>query len=167
MYQGFPVKRHSVIMGRMKPNTPGLWSSRLSALMLAALLAASIVYWVLRWPVAHTALPVQEVSMATASLSAPGQQALLAPLLGAGAAALDPAPAGLAARLVLSGVVASATGGGVALISVDGKPARAYAVGSPVTDGLVLQAVAPRRALLARSVQAPVDFTLEMKRPAP
>ncbi|MCZ8252326.1 MAG: general secretion pathway protein C [Hylemonella sp.] len=146
--------------------SPMAWP-RLTAFGLAALLAGSAVYWVLRWPgLQPQADAVQAVSLAPAATVAPEEQRrLLAQLLGAGARVLEQAPAGLAARLVLSGVVANAAGSGAALISVDGKPARAYTVGSVVVEGLVLQAVAPRRAMLATDLQAPVDLTLELKRP--
>ena len=161
------MKRDDVIMVRMESNTSNLWWPRLTAFGLAALLAFSAVYWVLRWPVTQPhAGAAQEVPRAAAELVSPAEQRrLLAQVLGAGSRALDVAPAGLAARLVLSGAVANAAGSGVALIAVGGKPARAYAVGSAVADGLVLKAVAPRRALLAADVQAPVDLALEMKLP--
>lgn len=154
-------------MGHMESNTSNLWWPRLTAFGMAALLAFTAVYWVLRWPATQRlSSTVADLPVAPATPLAPAEQSrLLAQLLGAGGRALDVAPAGLAARLVLSGVVANAAGRGVALIAVDGKPARAYAVGSIVADGLVLKAVAPRRAMLAADLQAPVDLTLEMKLP--
>lgn len=154
-------------MAHMESNTSNLWWPRLTAFGMAALLAFSAVYWVLRWPATQRlSSAVTDLPAAPAAPVAPAEQSrLLAQVLGAGGRALDVAPAGLAARLVLSGVVANAAGSGVALIAVDGKPARAYAVGSVVADGLVLKAVAPRRAMLAADVQAPVDLTLEMKLP--
>lgn len=154
-------------MAHMESNTSNLWWPRLTAFGMAALLAFSAVYWVLRWPATQRPSgAMADLPAAPAVPVAPAEQSrLLAQLLGAGGRALDVAPAGLAARLVLSGVVANAAGSGVALIAVDGKPARAYAVGSAVADGLVLKAVAPRRAMLAADVQAPVDLTLEMKLP--
>jgi general secretion pathway protein C len=155
-------------MASMESNTSNLWWPRLTAFGMAALLAFSAVYWVLRWPAAQRYTgAVADLPAAPAAPVAPAEQSrLLAQVLGAGGRAMDVAPAGLAARLVLSGVVANAAGSGVALIAVDGKPARAYAVGSAVADGLVLKAVAPRRAMLAADLQAPVDLTLEMKLPA-
>ncbi len=154
-------------MANMESNTSNFWWPRLTAFGMAVLLAFSAVYWVLRWPATQRPSgAVADLPVAPAAPVAPAEQSrLLAQLLGAGGRALDVAPAGLAARLVLSGVVANAAGSGVALIAVDGKPARAYAVGSAVADGLVLKAVAPRRAMLAADVQAPVDLTLEMKLP--
>jgi general secretion pathway protein C len=143
------------------------WGPRLSAFFVAALVAASMTYWVLRWP---------DVSAADAFLqgvpeagytqtSVPPDSQVLARLMGNDRKGATEAAfsGGLASRFVLSGVVAGATGSGAALIAVDGKPVRSYGVGSRVVDGLVLQAVAPRRAMLAEGPHAPASVTLEMK----
>lgn len=99
---------------------------------------------------------------------ASAQPAVLATMLGSERGAADPTATGMARRLVLSGIAArTAGGGGVALISVDGKPVRAYPVGKPVVDGLMLQAVEARRAMLAASADAPVSVTLELKPTTP
>ena len=68
-------------------------------------------------------------------------------------------------HLRLVGVVARSHGAGAALIAPDGLPPRSYAVGSVLPNGLVLQSVTPRQALLSGSMQAPVRQTLEL--PAP
>jgi general secretion pathway protein C len=64
-------------------------------------------------------------------------------------------------RLVLIGVVAGASGG-TALIAVDGKPAKPFRVGRQVEEGLMLQSVAKRQAVLAASVNGPAVLTLEL-----
>ena len=92
----------------------------------------------------------------------------LARLLGAtppAEAGPGPAPAD---RFVLSGVIASSVGQGAALISVDGKPARAFAVGSELAPGYVLVAVASREAMLGEGLNAPVRavLSLPLQRPA-
>ena len=91
----------------------------------------------------------------------------LARALGGGNAAAAPLPAAVAVasvagRLTLVGVVANRSRGGAALISVDGKPARPYRVGAQVEEGLVLQSVEPRRAVLADSLQGPASLTLDL-----
>lgn len=53
-------------------------------------------------------------------------------------------------NLVLTGVVASGTGG-YALISVNSQPQEPYAVGQTVTGGAVLHAVYPERAVIRRN----------------
>ena len=70
--------------------------------------------------------------------------------------------AGLASRFSLKGVVGGGPGGGAALISVDGKPARAVRVGAAVEDGLILQSASSRAVTLAASRSSPALLTLEM-----
>ncbi len=69
-------------------------------------------------------------------------------------------PAGI--PLQLTGVAAGTSGRGAALISVDGRPARPYAVGMAVGDGLVLQSVQGRRAQLGPALQGPSTVVLEL-----
>ena len=54
------------------------------------------------------------------------------------------------------------SGGGAALISLDGKPARPFRVGAQVDSGLVLQSLGPRQASLGASVDGPTTVRLEM-----
>jgi len=48
----------------------------------------------------------------------------------------------------LVGVVASGESSGVALIAIDGKPARPYRVGAEVADGWVVEKLGSRSAVL-------------------
>jgi general secretion pathway protein C len=154
----------------MYPHPHSLWWPRSAAFLLSALAAGSAVYWALKWPASTATAPA-----AVAAQEAPAPDPLaLARALGAGGvghagAAAPPAPAVISAasRMALVGVVAhGARGGttdtGVALISVDGKPARPYRVGAIVQDSLLLQSVGPRSAQLATDLQAPVSLTLEL-----
>ena len=89
----------------------------------------------------------------------------LARLLGASApVAAGPGP-GPADRFVLSGVIASARGQGAALISVDRKPARPFALGSELAPGYVLVSVGPHQAMLAEGLFAPVRVVLTLPVP--
>jgi general secretion pathway protein C len=84
-------------------------------------------------------------------------------LLGQSAvAASTPTAPSLSSRFNLIGVVANRSQHGAALIAVDGRPAKPYRVGSAIDEGLVLQSVAPRRAVLAASTSGPPLVTLEM-----
>ena len=150
----------------MRSNPQSLWWPRISAFLLAGLAGASAVYWGLKWPdsaapsAGSAAVPVAEV--------APANPQALARALGGGIVVADAAPqqpaavASLAGRLALVGVVANRSRGGAALISIDGKPARPYRVGARVEDALLLQSVAPRRAVLAERLQGPASLTLEL-----
>jgi general secretion pathway protein C len=128
---------------------------RLTSLALfavAAAVAASAVYWGLKLMVKAPALPAH-ASLAAASLpAAPDWSRLLG-------AEVAPPPVAVAVepppdqRYQLIGVVAPRAGsaqvrGGVALIAVDGKPARAFRVGAVVDGATVLQSVQPRAVAL-------------------
>ena len=109
-------------------------------LLVWALAAASVVFWGLK-------------------LSATGNPPLVPPVT-------DQAQAGADAGLMaLVGRVASVARRGVALITVDGKPARAVKVGTSLEDGLLLQSVTPRSATLASDMNGPARFVLELNVP--
>ncbi len=124
----------------------------------------SWVYWGLR---------LSEVTSAGSTVSAAAAPPLAAPpdptqvgrwLEAPRAAGPADAPSARAAggTWVLTGVVAGVSGRGAALVAVDGLSPRAYTVGSPVADGLVLQAVQGRRAQFGPSLQGPPTRVLEL-----
>ena len=147
----------------MQMNSHRQWASRWATFILAALLAASGVYWVLKWPESTMPMPA---SLPVANSSSEPQS--LARLLGGGGQATTntQATAPVApSRFVLTGVVADKAQGGTALIALDGQASKPYRVGANVADGLMLQSVAARRAVLAEGLNAPATVTLEMKLP--
>lgn len=124
--------------------------ARIPAFIAWSLAAACAVYWAMRLLAAPAGLPgaVQPVSIAGA---ASGDVALLfaSPVAAAAAAPVT----ALASRFKLVGVMAPKNaerglGQGIALIAVDGKPARPYRVGATVDESLVLRAVTSRSASL-------------------
>ena len=136
------------------------WILRSSTLLVWTLAGACAVFWGLK-------------------LSAPGAGQVVAPVAWAGPAAVDAAavarllgaPQGptvaaaapaVPSRFALQGVLAGRQSGGAALIAVDGKPARPVRVGAAVEEGLVLQSVQGRKALLGADRDGPTSFTLEM-----
>jgi general secretion pathway protein C len=140
---------------------------RLLTLGLAAVAAASAVAWVLKVQGLQTTVPVAEVAMAPASGV---EAAAVAKALGAsGALAQTQAavPVLASSRFVLVGVVASGAQG-AALIAVDGKPAKPYAVGSKVGDDFVLLSVQPRKAVLGSATAGATtsDGALTLTMPA-
>ena len=150
-----------MIIANMQVTLRKLWMPRLAAFVLALLLAASVVFWVLRWPLRDSAAPLP---LAANTESLPGaNSAVVARLLGAGLAPIATAVApDAASRFRLAGVIASGRGQGVALVSIDGKPPKPYQVGSKLEDGLMLQSVEQRRAALATDAKAPVSLQLEL-----
>lgn len=141
-----------------------LWPARLSTFVLAALAAASVVYWGLRWS--------EPISTPRANGDWSGQRPIdtgrVAQLLGASATPAsddEAAPAvNAAGKYKLMGVIAEAKGSGLgsALIAIDGAPAKPYKVGDRLSDDLWLQSVSARGAALASSMQAPVTIALEL-----
>ncbi len=140
--------------------------ARLSAFVIWALVAATAVFWGLRlWTRSAEApqytVPVGDVAVARGDLSR---------LLGAtpaAAAAVVVTPEA-AARFRLIGIMApkaaaasALPGHGVALIAVDGKPPKAFVVGSSLDTNLVLQSVSLRTAAIGPA-QGAAAVTLEL-----
>jgi general secretion pathway protein C len=127
-----------------------MWA-RLSSLVMWTLVSASALYWGLQVFTTAPAAPPHTQTVPTAQ----GLHGGLTRLMGADvpvpvAAAATPPAAD--ARYALVGVLsphpAAAAREGLALIAVDGKPAKAYRVGARVDQDNVLQKVGPRSAAL-------------------
>lgn len=133
-------------------------TARLMTLLIWAAVAASAVYWGLRLFTPATAVPAGAV-VADAPAPAAGNLERLLGVPPAQAAPADDEDAALPAdsRFRLVGVVAprGASGAGLALISVDGKPARTVAVGRELEPGVRLLAVGHRQAELGAGRGAP------------
>jgi general secretion pathway protein C len=144
----------------MVTNMQNRWAVAGATFLLWALVAGSAVYWGLKMSARSAAAPAAPVVARTPAAPDP---AALARLLGASPAATVAAPApSLASRFTLVGVVASKSQQGAALISVDGKPPKPFRVGTAIDEGLVLQSVQGRRAVLAESAGGPAVLTLEL-----
>ena len=146
----------------MVTNTHSPWGLRLATLALWALAGASVVYWGLRLsaPAAGPAFAPPPAEPIAADPQA------LARLLGATPVVATPSAAPAASsRFVLLGVLTGTTsGGGAALIAIDGKPARPYRVGATVEPGLVLQSLGRREARLGAALDGAPTLTLEVAR---
>ena len=145
----------------MATSVQSRWAVRGVTLGLWLLAAGSCVYWGLR--VAPRVAPLAVVAPAPSVFAA--DPAAVARLLGANPTAAAPAGApmaSLASRFSLLGVVAARSRRGAALIAVDGKPARPFRVGSAIDEGLMLQSVEGRRAVLGASAGGPAVLTLEL-----
>ncbi len=139
--------------------------ARFVAFVIWAAVAASAMFWLLRLGAASPAAPAHTVAVGAAT----APRGDLTRLFGAvpetetvGGAGVAQTP--LSARFKLLGVAAPRQGGdrtGLALIAVDGKPARSYAVGAAVDGDLLLQAVHARGARLGARGAAP-QVTLDL-----
>jgi general secretion pathway protein C len=130
---------------------------RLLAFVIWAAVAASAVFWLLRLWASSPAAPPYTVAVNT---NAP-PRGDLDRVFGAPPSATPtagPTEPALASRFKLLGVAAPREGddvNGLALIAVDGKPARGFKVGSVIDGDLVLQSVHPRGAALGVQGAAP------------
>ena len=146
--------------------------ARLCAFVIWALVAATAVFWGLRLLVRAPAAPPYAVAVGDAAAVRGDLSRLLgsAPVTPVAAEAAPEA----ASRFKLLGIVApksaptadtASVSRGVALIAVDGKMPKAYAVGAQVDGDLVLHSVSLRTASIAAGPGAPT-ITLELPRPA-
>ena len=145
--------------------------SRFAAFVIWASVAASLVFWAARLLVTPMPVPPHAALVSTATAS----KGDLARLFGSTAVAVAPMnksapPVSAEVRYQLVGVVAprsaAARAEGVAVIAFDGKPAKAYRVGTAVDGELVLLAVHSRGASLGAVGQASqVDLELPMVPP--
>lgn len=116
-----------------------------------ALAAWSAGVWVLKF-VGAVPSAAPPATLATASpASEPGNVArVFGPAIEKpGEVASAPAVVDPSTRFALVGVVANRASIGVALLSVDGKPARPYRVGSTIDEGFTLKGVSVRSAAIA------------------
>jgi general secretion pathway protein C len=144
--------------------TPATWTVRGATFALSALAAASVVYWGLKL---GGSAGLASAPVAGQKQVGPADPAAIARLLGstpaAAASPMGPPVASLASRFQLVGVVAGErSGGGAAVIAVDGKPARPYRVGAALDEGLLLQSVRGRTAIIAAQPSGPALVTLEL-----
>lgn len=146
--------------------------ARLSAFVIWALVAATAVFWGLRLLVRPAPAPAYAVAVGDAA----AVRGDLTRLLGSAPVAptVTAAAPEAASRFRLLGIVAPKTVGaggsgvsnGVALIAVDGKMPKAYAVGAQLDGDLVLKSVSLRTASIASGQGAP-EITLELPPPVP
>lgn len=129
--------------------------ARITAFVVWGLVAATAVFWGLRLLVQPQPAPAHALAVGdTAVMRGDLGRLLGTPAVAAGPNAVPAAPE-LASRFKLIGVMAPKPAPaasaplprhGYALIAVDGKPARAFAVGASLDSGLVLQEVSLRSA---------------------
>jgi general secretion pathway protein C len=145
--------------------------ARLSAFVIWSLVAATAVFWVLRLAAGPAPVPPYAVAVGT-SVAVRGD---LSRLFGAPqrASVVAQATPEAPSRYKLVGVMAprspavqAEAGQGLALIAVDGKPAKAFAVGARVDSDLVLQSVGLRTASIGPA-QGSRSVLLELPALAP
>lgn len=135
------------------------WTLRLFTLMIWLAVGLCVAYWAFKF---ITTKPVE----ATAALPAPAlviDSKAVAKLLGAADnVAAKPVNVAVSTKYALFGLAGTARGQGVALIALDGKPAKPYRVGSVVADSLILKSISNTGVILAASITAADGVTLEL-----
>ena len=129
------------------------WAPRILTLLAWALAAWSVTYWVLQF---QGAAPTAAAPAPPPAQALAAEPADVAKVFGPAIETKAPEPVAVAVvavvdpstRFSLSGVVASRAPGGVALLSVEGRPARPYRVGAIIDDAYTLKSVTSRSAVL-------------------
>jgi general secretion pathway protein C len=132
---------------------------RLTSLLVWAVVAYSAVVFGLQW---GGGVPVDAVVAGSEQKQVLPEVDALAVSKALGAAPVQSASASLASRFVLVGVMDGGPTQGVALISVDGKPAKPYRLGQTVSDGFVVLATGPKKAELGPQLGAASSLVLEL-----
>ena len=149
-----------IIVG-MLTTPPSRWAVQGASFALWALAAASAVAWGFKLSAPASSASAVQAGGRGAVVPDPAAIARLlgaSPLPAAGAAP----QVNVASRFNLVGVVSRPSRTGIALISVDGKPAKPFRVGSSIDEGFVLQSVEGRRANIGPTPQGPAALTLEL-----
>jgi general secretion pathway protein C len=140
-------------------SSPNRWTLRLFTLLVWLLVGLCAAYWAFKF------VTTKSIT-ATAAMSRPNLEVdskAIAKMLGAtDSVAAKPSIAAASTKFVLFGLAATAAGRGVALIALDGKPAKPYRVGSLVADDLLLKSISKTGVVLAASLQSPDGVTLDL-----
>ena len=145
------------IRSLLQPFAPAF--SRLTSLLVWAVVAYSAVVFALQ---CGGGVPVDAVVAGSEQKQVLPEVDALAVSKALGVAPVQSASASLASRFVLVGVMDGGPTQGVALISVDGKPAKPYRLGQTVTDGFVVLATGPKKAELGPQLGAASSLVLEL-----
>jgi len=145
------------IRSLLQPFAPAF--SRLTSLLVWAVVAYSAVVFALQW---GGGVPVDAVVAGSEQKQVLPEVDALAVSKALGAAPVQSASASLASRFVLVGVMDGGPTQGVALISMDGKPAKPYRLGQTVSDGFVVLATGPKKAELGPQLGAASSLVLEL-----
>ena len=132
---------------------------RLTSLLVWAVVAYSAVVFALQW---GGGVPVDYAVAGSEQKQVLSDVDALSVSKALGAAPVQSATASLASRFVLVGVMDGGPSQGVALISVDGKPAKPYRLGQTVSEGFVVVGTGPKKAELGSQLGVASSLVLEL-----
>ena len=132
---------------------------RLTSLLVWVVVAYSAVVFGLQW---GDVVPVDALVVGSEQKQVSPDVDSLSVSKALGVAPVQSASANLASRFVLVGVMDGGPSQGVALISVDGKPAKPYRLGQTVSDGLVVVGTGPKKAELGPQLGSSPALVLDL-----
>lgn len=139
------------------------WTARTLTLLAWALAAWSLTYWVLQFQGARPSAQAPSLAQVPALAAEPADVArVFGPAIETKAqepvvaVVVDPST-----RFLLSGVVANRAQRGVALLSLEGQPARPYRVGANIDNAYTLKSVTARTAVLLEKASG-TTFTVAL-----
>ena len=132
---------------------------RLTSLLVWAVVAYSAVVFALQW---GGGVPVDAVVAGSEQKQVTPDVDTLSVSKALGVAPVQSASASLASRFVLVGVMDGGPSQGVALISVDGKPAKPYRLGQAVSEGFVVVGTGPKKAELGAQMGSSPALVLDL-----
>ena len=132
---------------------------RLTSLLVWAVVAYSAVVFALQW---GDGVPVDTLVVGSEQKQVLSDVDSLSVSKALGVAPVQSASASLASRFVLVGVMDGGPLQGVALISVDGKPAKPYRLGQAVSAGFVVVGTGPKKAELGPQLGVASSLVLEL-----
>lgn len=131
----------------------------LATVLVWACVAYSTVTWVLR---DSAGVKATVANTEEAVLTQDIDTQAVARVLGAQLPKATEAAPNAASRFQLVGVLNGDAQTSVALIAIDGQPAKPYRVGKAVSDGLVVQSTTSKRVHLGPAVNGPSTLSLEL-----
>ncbi len=132
---------------------------RLTSLLVWAVVAYSAVVFGLQW---GDGVPVDTLVVGSEQKQVTPDVDSLSVSKALGVAPVQSASASLASRFVLVGVMDGGPSQGVALISVDGKPAKPFRLGQTVSEGFVVVGTGPKKAELGPQLGVASSLVLEL-----
>jgi general secretion pathway protein C len=139
---------------------PSHWAVKCLTGLVWFLAAGGAVVWVLKFPGQTGGMPVTVAQSPAVQTGAPLSGDVARSL---GHRTVSPnVPQAADLRFQLLGVIAGGSGSGSALISVGGLPPKAFKVGQPVTEGVVLQRLQARLAELGTEPNGQAQWTIEL-----
>jgi general secretion pathway protein C len=131
--------------------------------LIWCLAAAGLVFWVLKFPLDSAPLHSLAASDPKDGSGSMAEADVKTARAWGVQSAQPEVSVALSSRFQLLGVIASASGQGSALISVDGQPPKAFRVGQTLTDGVTLISLSAKQANVGPTAAGVGGFSLALQ----